>query len=244
MKVAPDVLAVLSGCGIMGNQVTIHGQLDRSLYKKVNDVLEALGGKWNRKAKAHVFQTDPYEALDNVIVNGHVDHPKDDDFFPTPLDVVSAMLNRSDLPRGPFLALEPSAGEGAIADELKKAGAEVVCVEKNPARCEMLRKKGHRTVEGDFLSCPPTAIPLVDRIVMNPPFSRSMDVKHVTHALRFLTPHGRLVSVMSAGVRFRRERLYLEFREMVDSRGGVLFDLPPDSFKASGTGVNTILAVI
>ena len=34
-------------------------QLDRNDYVKVNKALEALGGKWNRKAKAHLFDEDP-----------------------------------------------------------------------------------------------------------------------------------------------------------------------------------------
>ena len=37
------------------NRVVITAQLDRSDYKELNKVLEGLGGKWNRKEKAHIF---------------------------------------------------------------------------------------------------------------------------------------------------------------------------------------------
>ena len=68
-----DVLTVLSTLEIDENDVMITKQLDRKLYLAVNKVLERIGGKWNRKAKAHVFDADPTERLNNVIECGVLD---------------------------------------------------------------------------------------------------------------------------------------------------------------------------
>lgn len=56
MKIADDVLTELSAAAIDGNQLFLTDRMDRSLYQRVNKVIEAAGGKWNRKAKCHVFR--------------------------------------------------------------------------------------------------------------------------------------------------------------------------------------------
>ena len=96
--------------------------------------------------------------------------------------------------------------------------------------------------EADFLEVMPN--PIYDRVVMNPPFSRQADIMHVLHALQFLKPGGLLVSVMAASVTFRENKLTTDFRATVEARGGYIEPLPENSFKASGTGVNTVLAAI
>ena len=77
---------------------------------------------------------------------------------------------------------------------------------------------------------------------MNPPFSRQADIHHVNHAIKFLKPGGVLVSVMSAGVTFRTNRLTDDFRRMVIAHNGQIGALPAGAFKESGTMVNTEIA--
>ena len=68
-KLSNAALAVLEGVEIVGREVRItDGQLDRKLYVEVNAALEALGGAWNRKAKAHLFEQDPSDALDQLTI--------------------------------------------------------------------------------------------------------------------------------------------------------------------------------
>jgi methylase of polypeptide subunit release factors len=55
----PDVQEVLRGIRVVGNVAYIDRPLERELYMRVNKVLEALGGKWNRKVRGHVFESDP-----------------------------------------------------------------------------------------------------------------------------------------------------------------------------------------
>jgi len=62
MQVATDVLAVLSRAEMSGNALKIAEQLDRNMYQRTNKVLEAAGGKWNRKAQATSSTTTPSRA--------------------------------------------------------------------------------------------------------------------------------------------------------------------------------------
>ena len=49
MKINNTVLDVLGNCRVEENVLFLPANLDRKVYTDVNKVLEALGGKWNRK---------------------------------------------------------------------------------------------------------------------------------------------------------------------------------------------------
>jgi methylase of polypeptide subunit release factors len=203
MKIENDVLAVLSRADVGGNAVSLIGQLDRKLYERTNKVLEAAGGKWNRSAKAHLFDGDASARIEQIILTGDIVIPKDEfEFFPTPPAVVDLLLKRAELSPG-MRVLEPSAGQGNIAVPCANAGGLVDCYELMPLNFAILSKDDRLGVVhyGDFLQAEPRAE--YDRILMNPPFGRQADIKHVLHALKFLKPGGRLVSVMAASVAFR-----------------------------------------
>lgn len=246
MKIDEQVMSVLSVAQVIGNGVVLTGLLDRKLYEKTNKVLEATGGKWNRKEKAHVFAEDAATRIDQMLVSGEIEVPKDEfNYFPTPLAVVERLLALAAIRAGMTL-LEPSAGTGAIAWPCAAAGATVDCYEIQQGNAFALAMNAprelRRTAVADFLTVGPE--PIYDRVVMTPPFAKQADIKHVTHALSFLKPGGLLVAVMSAGVVFRNDARTTEFRALVESRGGRIEPLPENSFKASGTGVNTVIAVI
>ncbi len=244
MKIANEVLAVLSAAKASGNAVTLLGQLDRKLYEKTNKVLEAAGGKWNRKAKAHVFDVDAEDRLDQIILTGEVTITKDEfEFFETPGPVVARLMELASVKRD-MLILEPNGGRGAIALPCAEAGAIVDCYELMEANFAYLSEQEllRSVLRADFLMVEPE--PTYDAIVMNPPFRAQADVRHVMHALKFLKPGGVLASVMSAGVLFRQNKLTSDFRELISERGGVIEDLPEASFKKSGTLVSTVAVMI
>lgn len=243
MKVDNEVLAVLDRAHTDGNSLFLVGQLDRRLYERTNKVLEAAGGKWNRKAKAHIFDGGAADAMEQIILTGEITVPQDFGFFPTPAPVVERLIELADIAPG-MTALEPSAGTGNIVAGLHAAGAVVDAIELLDKNIAALKTQGLATLigTGDFLETP--VQPLYDRVVMNPPFERQADIKHVAHALRFLKPDGLLVSVMSASVTFRDNKLTADFRALIRERGGDIEALPEGSFKSSGTGVNTVIVTI
>jgi 16S rRNA G1207 methylase RsmC len=95
----------------------------------------------------------------------------------------------------------------------------------------------------DFLDVDPAERDPYNRVVMNPPFSGGKDILHITHALRFLKPGGRLVAVMAAGVIWHQSKAAEKFRALVEERGGEFEPLPAGSF-APATDANTVVVVI
>jgi predicted RNA methylase len=244
MRVEDDVLAVLSRAETNGNALVLTGQLDRRMYERTNKVLEAAGGKWNRKEKAHIFDDEAANRVDQIILSGEVEVPKDEfNFFPSPPAVVARLMELADVQNG-MRVLEPSAGKGAIAYACADAGATVDCFELMEANFVALagdmRLGSVRHM--DFLAQAPEAS--YDRVVMNPPFAKQADIRHVLHALRFLKPGGLLVSVMAASVAFRNNKLAQDFRDLIRERGGDIEALPEGAFKASGTMVRSVIVTI
>ena len=138
MRVSDDVLAVLSVAELEGQSLRLTGQLDRSMYTKVNKVIEAAGGKWDRKAKAHLFDRPASDRVEEIILTGDVEVPKDEfNYFPSPPDVVARLLELADVREG-MQVFEPSAGRGAIASKCVEAGADVDCCELMDANFEHL----------------------------------------------------------------------------------------------------------
>lgn len=248
-KIAPndDVLFVLNHCEteVLGSGETvlrITEQLDRKLYEATNKVLEAIGGKWNRKAKGHVFSqsNSPVEALEKLVDTGEIEFEKLD-FFATPKAVINRMIKLAD--PSPFISvLEPSAGEGAICDALAHFGIRKYGIhfcENHPGRAKVLQDKGYWQIGTDFMECTVKYF----CIVMNPPFSGGRDIDHVSHAFDLLLPAGRLVAVMAEGTFFRQDRKATAFRELIEAHG-FSEELPEGAFKESGTGVKTRLVVL
>lgn len=234
----------LENLQITGNHVVITAQLDRTTYQNLNKVLEVIGGKWSRKEKAHVFEQDPTEDIEQVILTGKYSSRKTDfQQFYTPLAVAAQIRDLADIHSGQSV-LEPSAGEGALLNVLPP-DIDVTVFEIDPKNQKKLHDACQRfhtyDIYGtDFLSMNPGVIE-VDRVVMNPPFTRQQDIQHVRHAFKFLKPGGKLVSVMSVGVTFRSNRLSEDFRSFAAELRGTYQDLPWGTFASSGTNVQTLL---
>lgn len=253
MRIDAAVMNVLDAAEASGNELRLTGQLDRKLYLKTNEVIEAAGGKWNRKSKAHVFQHPVLDIIDHIILTGEISTPQELGYFPTPRPIVEKITTYAGLQAeegvdGPGLSvLEPSAGEGAIADLIPFEFGNTL-VEIHPKRAEILKGKfpAFHVECADFLTWKPGehTPKMFDRIVMNPPFAKQDDIRHVNRALEFLAPRGILVSVMASGVIFRENSLAREFRALVQRRGGEFEELPEAAFKESGTMVRTIVVTI
>jgi predicted RNA methylase len=193
-----DVLAVLRESRIDSNCLYLPArQLDRKLYEAVNKVLTNAGGKWNRGKKAHVFASDPTTELGLALETG-VTINKQQLFqsFYTPAELAETVARLADV--SGHVVLEPSAGHGALADACRAAGAtSVICIDINPDAVAALRSFGYTATEIDFLTFKNVTDKPFTRIVMNPPFTRGADIKHVKHALTMLAPGGKLVAIMA-----------------------------------------------
>lgn len=238
-QISEAVLKVLDSATIDGALLTLNGTLDRKLYVETNKVLEAAGGRWNKKAKAHIFDGLAMDTIEPIILTGEYRLVKQDfGQFDTPKDLAAEIVNAADISPG-MVILEPSIGLGNLAFEAERVGGIVSAYEIDLTRAakanDRLPKVSVKVA--NFLNEP--AEPIFDRVVMNPPFAKQDDIRHVLHAFKFLKPDGKLVAIMSSSVLFRDNNLTAEFREFVAAHGASIDRLPEGSFKSSGTSVNT-----
>ncbi len=214
-------------------------QLERPLYVKVNKILTALGGKWNRKAGGHIFDVIP-DVIGMVGSGAVVDEKKTYQFFETPdeLGKTIVALAGADLDESCDV-LEPSAGKGAIA-RLIPNPSRIVCVELRQNLCDEISGYGFRQVVcADFLEIKPDDLGRFDRIIMNPPFTGNQDIRHIRHAYKFLKPGGRIISICSEHPFFANDKESLDFRTWLKKVEGQACDNDDDAFKVSGTLVKT-----
>jgi 16S rRNA G966 N2-methylase RsmD len=237
-------------------RVKLVKKLDRKLYTQVNKVLEGAGGAWSRKEAAHVFERDPRELLGLAVETGKAKNVKQElQAFYTPAGVAQKVVELAEI-AWPMTVLEPSAGAGALAEEAAAAlmsaapagtiGQDVrdmvKCYDVDGVAVEKLRALGYRDAEQrDFLQVAPGE-ELYDRIAMNPPFTRGAALEHVLYAYSFLKPGGILVAVMPGTVtapsRTARAAVKQAFGELfLSATSARMTDLPPGSFRESGTDV-------
>lgn len=167
-------------------------------------------------------------------------------FFPTPPQLASRMIAQL-APAPGALVLEPSAGNGHIAQAIKDKGGIPFCIEYEYSLCEVLRAKGFDPMCADFMEYFPENAPgkRFPFIAMNPPFEHGQDIRHVLHAFRdCLSSGGHMAAIMGAGAFYRSDKQAVEFREFLDGVFYKLEDLPAGTFKTSGTNVSSKLLYI
>ncbi len=154
--------------------------------------------------------------------------------FPTPPAIAERMAQLADLEPGQRV-LEPSAGTGNLVEAIRKAepAARMEVLELNMALADGLASKfkGQPILCGDFLV--KTEFELggkFDRIVMNPPFEKGSDIKHILRARELLKPGGMLVAICAGGPRQA---------EKLEHLADYWEPLPENTF--AGTGVRTVL---
>jgi predicted RNA methylase len=259
--ISPEVADVLKRSTATAESLVLPGNLERKLYQDTNKVIEMAGGVWNKKAKAHLFTSDPRERLGLALKSGKAvlskEHSapklkeairkKEGQMFFTPPALAARVARMAEVARQ--VVLEPSAGRGALADACKLCKAkEVHCLDIDEVNREALLNGGHVVCGGDdFLGLVPGPSCCLEssytRIVMNPPFTKNQDVTHVKHALQFLAPKGRLVAIM-AGNKTRKP--FVELLARIEHLGRTygIHDVEAGAFKESGTNVQTLILVV
>lgn len=220
---------------IDGMRLTLPEQLDRPDYMRIAKAIEAAGGKWNRKERCHLFPSDVHECMEltpeTVVI---MDQQQTFQTFYTPTAIANEVARLAELEQG-HRVLEPSVGTAQLARAAVRHGvfwSSITGVDVDPKRIAALEIEGFKQlICADFLTCKP-GVNKFDRVLMNPPFSRGDDIKHIRHALTFLKAGGRLVGIVAAGPKQRR------------AFPGEWIDLPSGSFKESGTDVNTAIVII
>jgi phospholipid N-methyltransferase len=156
--------------------------------------------------------------------------------FPTPPEIAWRMVSMAGIQPG-HRVLEPSAGTGRLLVRMP-VDADVTAVEISPELQAVIYQDfpGVKLKAGDFLArtCADLGGPF-DRIVMNPPFTRGSDVRHILHARTLLARDGHLVALCYDGVeQNKRLRPIAKSWEV----------LPAGSFRSEGTGAGVVLLTL
>ena len=239
MKVSSDVLNILAKAITTDNSLELVGELDRATYVKVDKVIKAMGGKWNKKNKKHLFSVHVPDAIESMMNTGEVLVPQDFGYYPTPKVIVDKMLTIANI-QSLDVCLEPSFGKGAILLPMRNLSSQVYGVELLEQNYNSIDDKTG-LFNSDFYDF--RFFMEFDKIVMNPPFEKKQDVKHILRAYSLLKNGGKLVSIASSSVKYRNDSITVELRNLI-ATNGYLEDLPEKSFKEAGTNVNTVLIVL
>ena len=256
------VAAVATALAALWRAGTIPDQLTK--YNSKKSLNDALGAELEPCANGfHTYHVDTGKpaqhadpelwallnadtAADNELIKleNQVKFAKIEGFFPTPDAVASKMLDllsHETLMKDDAYILEPSAGSGALCKVAQKQWPKgsILAVEQNHTLYQLLQAYGFNTEPLDFMGVEVRQV--FDVVLMNPPFERMQDIAHISRAFEWLVEGGELVAVASAGVTFRNDNKTVAFRDWVDSIGGEIHALPDNSFKESGTSVNTVL---
>jgi len=161
------------------------------------------------------------------------------DFYPTPPQVISQLLNGIDIEG--MVILEPSAGKGNIVDALNNLGAkQVLTFEIEPDLQKIIESKS-KLLGADFLECTKEQISHVNIIIANPPFSNAG--KHILHAWE-IAPEGctiiSLCNTNTINVDYTSQRRQLN--RIIESYGSTLElgDCFSDSERKTGVEVSMV----
>lgn len=256
MKLTNEQIKILRDWKIEENRFYLQWQLDRKAYLDINKVLETINLKWNRWKKAHIAewltQEDLENAIDDICETWEVETLQETikkfQFYPTPKEVAEYLVELADIKEDDEV-LEPSAWDWAIVDEIQKQDFKILnLVELDNSKYDVLKKREKvnkiHISNCDFLEfrkwLENENEMKFDKIIANPPFSKSQDIKHILHMYELLNEWGRIVSIASAWIKFREWKLYKELRELNPD----IIELPEWSFKESWTMVNSVIVLL
>ncbi|WP_125922461.1 LPD3 domain-containing protein [Pseudomonas fulva] len=184
---------------------------------------------------------DPVAAAERAVIGQKVGI----DFFPTPAHVAQRMARLAHIKEG-MRVLEPSAGNGNLADAAKAAGGVVDVVEISDRLRDILIAKGYNVVAHDFDGFTPDQ--KYQAILMNPPFSNRRDAAHIMQAFEMLAGGGTLVAIAGEGVFFGRDQKAQAFRDWLDAHGAEVEQLDGGTFQDNAllaqTSANARLIVL
>ncbi|MCE2571755.1 methyltransferase [Motilimonas eburnea] len=148
--------------------------------------------------------------------------------FFTPKSRAQAMAEKANLKAGGRV-LEPSAGHGALINAALAIApdSDIVAVELNTGNAKVLKsKEGIQLHNADFLTLTPSDLGLFDSILINPPFTKNQDIKHILHAAKFMAPNSTLVAIASTSWLTGSQKIQEGFRLWLGVVGATIEELP------------------
>ena len=161
-----------------------------------------------------------------TLTNQYKMQQKGDIHFTTNKELLNQLIDLADV-KETDIVLEPSAGIGCIADEIKKYTNNIDCCEYMTHYSELLKLKGYNVTADDFLTYDKHNH--YDKIIANVPFSDEQN--HIKHIYKCLKADGRAVIITSNHWTFANDRNSQDFRTWLNNLTYEVYDVPSKSFE-------------
>lgn len=227
---AADLLEIIDGKLVLPEK-----WCSPKLYKKLGEFLKTFGCERTKIKKRVAYTCDGEFAPEQIIhickqLNG-VSLSDKFDFYPTPPVLVDVVQELADV-KETDTVLEPSAGTGSLVKGLPVR--QVDCIELNETLATILKEKGYNVQNCAFEAA---EIKQYDKIIMNPPFGKRLDAKHIKLAFdKFLKDGGTLVAIHSSGITQATDKASKQFQELFNNYGTYQKEFNNNEFKNSGKG--------
>ena len=214
-------------------------------YDDISRRLTNAGGRYMTGRKQFVFDEgiDCAAVLARLVAGESVNFQQEYQFFATPQAKAVEAVKEIEQTLGTLKGrrvLEPSAGQGALANEARRMGADVVTIEAWNVNAIKLRAQGYDVIERDFLSVTPAEIGTFDAVLANPPFTRNQDILHTMHMFQFIRPGGALSVIRSTAWLEGRTKAHVQFKQFLATQDVTVTSIEAGAFKESGTTVPTV----
>jgi len=218
--------AAFSSAVIEHNILHFPVQIEERIYKKAKQMLEDIRGCWVGGNKQQFeFNFSPQHIIESFLAGGSWPKKNPHAFFPTPKVITDYIIQWTEANPDKFYGrevvriIEPSAGSGhlidAVCDAFHDAGiqTEVLCVEIDPVNVAILKEKGYKVIQGDFLE--QQDLGLFDLAVTNPPFMNNLFIKHILRTQSLLKNTGKMVAVTPTSLFSKGTRQAKALKEQV-----------------------------
>lgn len=193
-EVIKELSDVLDKISRRNKTAYIHkADMSKNVYDGVFEVLSFIGGIENNSSWS--FNYNAVDVLATIIRTGCIPNKKSHQYYPTQETLANLVVDLADIDQYDRI-LEPSAGQGGIADLLPKN--RTTCVEISEVNATVLKSKGFEVIEADFLKTKFNQ--KFTKIVMNPPFDKGQAERHLKRATSLLEKDGKLVAVLPASL--------------------------------------------
>jgi len=235
------------------NGIYLKKDLERNEYLDIKKFFADLEIVWNSAKKCFSGDINILKKVKENLLNGKktISRKKDLHFYPTPVKILDFIrdefLGFYDIEFDNFNFLEPSAGEGNIADYFRKNFKEenITLVEYFDINAKKLQEKGYNNIiNTNFLEW--NTDKTFDFIVMNPPFNGMEYIDHVIKAYELLTPEfGELIAIFPSRIfeipfnqlRKKEKKLY---ELITKNQGSCIYKIFDKAFE----GTNIKVAVV
>lgn len=247
----------IPGIGASANQTNLLRipKISDGDYDSIKYIMESTGCHWRERYGGFVTYDTRDEFIHKVnnVLRSNLVTISDDkvfqiknQFYPTPRELAKYMVELADISRTDYV-LEPSAGRGAILEFINKKTNHYSAVESNSSNVRILRQNRFRVNRATFESYHSQCLKSgrqFDKIVMNPPFIKGIDCRHIKLAYDLLKPGGKIVGLMAENNLFYDTDYTKDFHAFMEDKIHSYSMIPSGSFIQSGTTVDVVLVLL